>query len=341
MVKLLPVILVFVGLVVGCGQDRQQQLTVFTWESYISDEIKSGFEKLSGARVVVEIFASNEDLLTKIQLGASGYDIIMPSDYMVDIMVKENLLAELDRANIPNFSNIGSQFKGKYFDPDNRYSVPYTWGTAGIAYDSAVVKETPESWELLWDEKYARRISMLDDQRETIGVALKRLGHSVNTTNVEELNAAKQLLLEQKPLVKQYKSEAEEILSSGDVDIAHCWSGDAFRAAEKRATLKYAIPNEGTTQFIDTICIPKATKNKALAEQFINYLLQPEINAKITEFTKYGTCVPDARNHVSPSLRDHAGIYPAEEVMARFESLIDLGDFTPNYDRIWTEVKAK
>jgi spermidine/putrescine transport system substrate-binding protein len=333
--------MLLVAFIAGCGKGEKQQLTVFTWEGYISEEIKTGFEKEFDARVVVDIFASNDDLLTKLQSGTSGYDIITPSDYMVDIMIKENLLAELNQENIPNFKNISPQFRGKYFDPENRYSVPYTWGTAGVAYDSAVLTEPPESWAILWDKQYERKFSMLDDQRETIGVALKLLGYSVNTTNLDELNAAKEKLLEQKPLVKQYKSEAEELLSPGDVAMAHCWSGDALRAAETRPTIKYTIPEEGTTQFVDTLCIPRTAKNKQLAEQFINYLLRPEINAKITEFTKYGTCVAEARNYVSPELRDHPGIYPSEEVMAKFESIIDLGDFTPNYDRIWTEVKAK
>jgi spermidine/putrescine-binding protein len=328
-------------LLIGCGEERPKQLNVFTWANYVSDEIKSGFEKEFNVRVVVDTFANNEDLLTKLQSGASGYDIIMPSDYMVAIMIKENLLAELALHNIPNFKNISPQFKGKYFDPENRYSLPYTWGTAGIGYDSSVVNPPPESWSILWDERYSRKFSMLDDQRETIGVALKLLGYSVNSTNLEELMAAKQKLIEQKPLVKQYKSEADEILSSGDVIMAHCWSGDALRAAATRPTIKYVIPKEGTTQFIDTICIPKSAPHKAVAEQFINYLLRPEINAKITEFTKYGTCVSEARNYVSQALRNEPGIYPSEEVLSKFESLRDLGDFTPNYDRAWTEVKAK
>jgi spermidine/putrescine-binding protein len=255
--------------------------------------------------------------------------------------MKENLLAKLDRRNIPNFKNISPRFQGKYFDPENRYSVPYTWGTAGIGYDSSVVNPPPESWSILWDEKYRGKFSMLDDQRETIGVALKLLGYSVNSTNLEELRAAKKKLIEQKPLVKQYKSEADELLSSGDVVMAHCWSGDAFRAATFRPTIQYVIPKEGTTQFIDTICIPKSAPHKVLAEQFINYLLRPEINARITEFTKYGTCVAEARNYVSEALRNHPGIYPPEEVFSKLESLIDLGDFTPNYDGIWTEIKAK
>ena len=341
MLKWLLCSVLLAALIVGCDREEQKQLNVFAWAKYVGDEIKSGFEDEFGIRVVVDTFASNEDLLTKMQSGVSGYDIIMPSDFMVAIMIKENLLVALDRQNIPNFKNISPQFRGKYFDPENRYSIPYTWGTAGIAYDSSIVTPPPDSWSVLWDEAYHRKFSMLDDTRETIGVALKLLGYSVNTVDPQELTAAKERLLEQKSLVKLYKSEADEVLSSGDVVMSHCWSGDALRAATARSSIKYVIPKEGTTQFIDTICIPKSAPHKATAEQFINYLLRPEINAKITEFTKYGTCVVEARNYVSEDLRNHPGIYPSENILSKFESLMDLGDFTPNYDRVWTELKAK
>ena len=340
MLKKMLLGIVLAVLIVSCGDD-QKRLHVFTWANYVGDEIRAGFEKEFGVRVVVDVFASNEDLLAKLKSGASGYDIIMPSDYMVAIMIKENVLAALDLSNIPNFKNIGARFLGRDFDPENRYSIPYTWGTAGIGYDSSVVNPPPDSLSTLWDKRYSGKFSMLDDQRESIGAALKLLGHSVNSTDLNALTAAKAKLIEQKPLVKQYKNEADEILGSGDVVMAHCWSGDAFRAAARRPSIKYVIPKEGATQFIDTVCIPGSAPHKAIAAQFINYLLRPEINAKVTEFTKYGTCVPAARNYLPETLRNHPGIYPAEDVLNKLESIRDLGDFTRNYDRAWTEVKAK
>jgi len=325
-----------------CNCDEQKkQLNVFTWAGYVSDDIREGFEKEFGVTVLVDTFASNEDLLTKLMAGASGYDIIMPSDYMVSILIKQNLLEELNRDNIPNFENISPLFLGKYFDPENQYSIPYTFGTAGLAYDSAVVSPTPDSWAVLWDTQYKNRFSMLDDQRETIGAALKLLGYSLNSTAPEEIKAAKEKLLTQKPLVKQYKSEAEELLIAGDVVMAHCWSGDAFRATETRPTIQYVIPKEGSSQFIDAVCIPKSAPHKALAEQFINYLLRPEVNAKITAFTKYGTCVPAAKEFLPEHLREHKFIYPPQEVLESLEWLRDPGDFTRHYDRAWEEIKAK
>jgi spermidine/putrescine transport system substrate-binding protein len=340
MLKRMLLSLLLTATIVSCGGE-QKRLYVFTWANYVGDEIRDGFESEFGVRVVVDVFASNEDLLAKLKSGATGYDVIMPSDYMVAIMIKENLLAALDLSKIPNFKSIGTRFLGGDFDPENRYSIPYTWGTAGIGYDSTVVHPPPDSLSILWDKRYSGKFSMLDDQRETIGVALKLLGHSVNSTDLNALKAAKAKLIEQKPLVKQYKNEADEILGSGDVVMAHCWSGDAFRAAARRPNIKYVIPKEGATQFIDTVCIPTSAPHKALAAQFINYLLRPEINAKVTEFTKYGTCVPAARNYLPETVRNHPGIYPSEDVLNKLESIRDLGEFTRNYDRAWTELKAK
>ena len=339
--KYLLLTLAFIALSIGQGDAKDEQLNIFTWAGYVSDDIRNGFEKEFGVDVIVDTYASNEDLLAKLQAGATGYDVIMPSDYMVSILIKLDLLAELDRGAIPNFQNVSPLFLGKYFDAENRYSVPYTFGTAGIAYDSAVVKPAPDSWNVLWNETYANQFSMLDDQRETLGAALKLLGYSLNTTDVKELQAAKEKLIAQKPLVKQYKSEAEELLIAGDVVMAHCWSGDAFRAAETRNTIRYVIPKEGSSQFIDAVCIPKAAPHQGLAAQFINYLLRPEINAKITLFTKYGTCVPTAREHLPQSLREHQFIYPPKEVLESLEWLKDPGDFTRHYNRAWEEIKAR
>ncbi len=333
--------LILLTLLVSACNTEKKQLNVFTWAGYVSDDIREGFEKEFGVTVLVDTFASNEDLLTKLMAGATGYDIIMPSDYMVSILIKQNLLEKLNCDNIPNFENISPLLLGKYFDPDNQYSIPYTFGTAGIAYDSAVISPAPDSWEVLWDEQYKNQFSMLDDQRETIGAALKLLGYSLNTTDLTEIKAAKEKLIAQAPLVKQYKSEAEELLIAGDVVMAHCWSGDAFRAIETRPTIRYIIPKEGSSQFIDAVCIPKSAPHKALAEQFIDYLLRPEVNAKITAFTKYGTCVPTAKAFLPENLREHKFIYPPKEVLDSLEWLRDPGDFTRHYDRAWEEVKAK
>ena len=340
-IRILLGFFIFVVFMSSCNGDKKPQLNVFTWADYVSDEIRAGFEKEYGVKVVIDVYGKNEDLHAKLAAGATGYDIVMPSDYMVSILIKDNLLAELNHDNIPNFKNISPLFLGKYFDPENRYSVPYTFGTTGIAYDSSIVLPSPDSWMVLWTNQYKNQFSMLDDKRETLGVALKMLGYSLNTTDPEQLRQAKETLIAQKQLVKQYKSEAEDLLEIGEVVMAHCWSGDAIRAAEKRPSIRYVIPKEGSSQFIDTVCIPKYAPHKDLAEKFINYLLRPEINAKITEFTKYATCVPAAKEHLPEDLLTHKYIYPSIEVLESLEWIKDLGDFTQQYSRAWDEIKAK
>lgn len=338
--SILFILLIITVSISGCGE-KKEQLNVFTWADYISDEIRKGFEEEYGVRVIIDIYGSNEDLHAKLSAGATGYDIIMPSDYKVSVMIKEDLLAELNRDNIPNYKNLSPLFLGKYFDPDNRYSVPYTFGTAGIAYDSSVVSPAPDSWSILWNKQYTNQFSMLDDERETLGVALKLLGYSLNTTDMEQLNKAKSKLIAQKSLVKQYKSEAEDLLEIGEVVMAHCWSGDAIRAAEDRPSIRYVIPKEGSSQFIDTVCIPKSAPHKELAEKFINYLLRPEVNAKISAFTKYATCVPAAREYLPEDMLTHKYIYPSPEVLESLEWIKDQGDFRKQYSRAWDEITAK
>ncbi|RKU28328.1 spermidine/putrescine ABC transporter substrate-binding protein [Candidatus Poribacteria bacterium] len=323
----------------GCG-DSQNQLNVFTWPGYISEEIRSGFEQEFGVKVILDTYGSNEDLLAKLKAGASGYDIIMPSDYMVSKMIQLDLITKLNHDMISNFDKISPDYLDKYFDPDNNYSIPYTFGTAGIAYDSSVITSVVDSWNVLWDKNYKNQFSMLDDPRETPGAALKLLGFSLNTKDINQLQQAKQKLIEQRELVKQYKNEAEELLISGDVVLAHCWSGDAFRAAEKRPSIKYVIPKEGSSQFIDNVCIPKAAPHVQLAHSFIDYLLRPEINAKISTFTMYGTCVPAAKEYLPKKLLEHEYIYPSKNTMDSLEWLKDLEDFTQKYSRAWDEVKA-
>jgi len=264
---------VILCIIVGCGQ-QNSELNIFTWPSYISDEyisdeIIEGFKQETDIqKVTVTTYDSNESLLARLQADAKDYDIVMPSDYMVAIMVRQGLLAELNKANIPNFANI-SRFTNQYFDPGNRYSVPFNWGTAGIAYDAEALEEPPVSWAALWNENHQGKFSMLNDMRECFAVALKLLGYSVNTTNPEELEAAKQRLIQQHPLLKRYDSQSAEALLAGEVIMAHAWSGDAFRAASKKSTIRYTIPQEvarfslTASAFRRVLLIKKQRKNSS------------------------------------------------------------------------------
>jgi spermidine/putrescine-binding protein len=323
-----------------------KELHVYNWSEYIDPQIYQAFEDEYGVKVVEDTFASNEDLLAKLQAGATGYDLIVPSDYMVAIMIELDLLAPLNYDNIPNFSNIDARFQDPPYDPGNQYSVPYQWGTTGIGYNADLFEEPPESWGYLFDPDmaapYAGKISMLNDSREAIGAALKYLGYSLNSTDETQLEEAKQLLIEQKQWVSTYDSEGfEDLLAAGETVLAHGWSGDFFMAAVEAPQIWYTIPAEGAVIWTDNLAIPKTAPSQYTAEVFISFLLRPEVGAQITNFTWYGSPNKAAEEFIDPDILGEPAIYPPPEVMERLEFIRDVGDATTLYDRIWTEIKTQ
>jgi spermidine/putrescine-binding protein len=347
------IVAVLLVALVGCGagqgsgkQELAKELHVYNWSEYIDPQIYADFESEFGVKVIEDTFASNEDLLAKLQAGATGYDLIVPSDYMVTIMHELNLLAELNYDNIPNFSNISSTFKDPPYDPGNKYSVPYQWGTTGIGYNVDEFEEPPDSWGYLFDpalaSQYAGKISMLNDGREAIGAALKYLGYSLNSTDAQQLDEAKQLLIQQKQWVATYDSESfEDLLAAGETFLAHGYSGDVFMAAVEAPQIWYAIPKEGATLWTDNLCIPKTAPSQYTAEMFINFLLRPEMGAQISNYTWYASPNKAAEQYISTEILDDPAIYPPPEVMDKLEFIRDLGETTATYDRIWTEIKSQ
>jgi spermidine/putrescine transport system substrate-binding protein len=328
------------------GATLAEELHVYNWSEYIDPEIYDDFEAEFGVKVIEDTFSSNEDLLAKLQAGATGYDIIVPSDYMVTIMRELDLLATLDYDNIPNFENIDPKFLDPPYDPSNTYCVPYQWGTTGIGYDSEVFDEEPASWAYLFDPEmagpYANQMSMLNDAREVFAAALKYLGYSLNTTNEQELEEAKQLLIEQKAWVSTYDSDGfEDLLAAGETVIAHGWSGDFFAAAEEAEQVWYVIPEEGGVIWTDNLCIPSSAPSKYTAEVFIDYLLRPEVGAKITNYTWYGSPNKASEEFIDAEILEEPAIYPPPEVMEKLEFIRDVGEATALYDRMWTEIKTE
>ena len=316
-------------------------LNVYNWANYIDEQTIPEFEAKFGVTVHYDVYDSNETLLAKMQAGATGFDVIFPSDYMVGIMIKLEMLAPLEKAQLPNLAHIDERFLDQPFDPGNQYSVPYTWGTAGIGYRADKISEPVESWGVLFDEQYAGQIIMLDDMRETIGTALKYLGYSLNSTDPDELQQAKELLIAQKSLVKAYtSSQPENFLLSGDAWLVHNWSGDVYRVAAEDPNIKYAIPAEGSSKFIDNCAIPKSAPNKELAHAFINFLLEPQIDARIHNHIQYLSPNAAAFEYLDPSLQDTLQDMSADTA-ARLEYIEDLGQATRVWDRIWTEIKAE
>ncbi|PIE33012.1 ABC transporter substrate-binding protein [candidate division KSB3 bacterium] len=334
-IALLIVVMPFVAYTV-----EKPVLNVYNWDDYIDEETIPEFEEKFGVKVNYDVYDSNESLLAKLQAGASGFDVIFPSDYMVNIMIQLDLLEPLDKTQIPNIANLDPALLDQPFDPGNKYSLPYTWGTAGIGYRADKVTEPVESWSVMFDPKYEGRIVMLDDVRETLGAALKYLGFSFNSTNPEELAKAKELLIQQKSIIKAYVSaQGEQMLLSSDAWLVHNWIGDIYRVAAEDPNIKYVIPKEGSSKFIDTCAIPKTAQNKEFAHQFINFLLEAEVDARIHNRIQYLTANKAAMPLLDEALRNTMENMSAE-IAEKLEYIEELGRDTRLWDKTWTEIKA-
>jgi spermidine/putrescine-binding protein len=320
----------------------QRQLNLYIWSAYITEDTLHKFEKETGIKVRFDTYDSNEALLEKMQSGVGDYDVIVPSDYMVRILNHTNLLQTLAFQKLPNFKNIGPRFHNPPYDENNAHSIPFLWGTTGIGYNKTKVTDPVDSWAILWNPKYKDRILMLDDLRECFGAALKWKGHSLNSTNPAELQEAKDLLLQQKPLVKTFSSSNfDEILLSGDVWLAHGWSGQLAKAKDQNKDLAYVIPKEGSTIWVDNFAIPKTARHLEEAYTFLNFCMRPEIAAEITNSSGYATANLAANPFIKGEILHDPARYPDEATLAKCEFFRDLGDTTTLLDRYWTEIKSK
>ena len=329
----------------GTGEDRAESRPVlhyFTWSDYVGPEIIQEFERREQVKVVIDTFSSNEELLAKLQSGATGYDVAVPSDFMVAIMIQQGLLSELDQAALPNTMQLEPHLQTLPFDPERRYSVPYLWGTVGIGYDSAAISTPPDSWSILWDARYKGRISMLNDQREVFGAVLRSMGQSMNSTDPQVIESAKEHLLRQKPLVKTYTSDHyDQLLASGEVVLAHGWGGPVARAMADRPSIRYVVPKEGATIWADCLVVLRTAPQKQLAMRFINYLMEPAVAARTSERLRFASTSRLARELVDVSTRENPAIYPPLEQLARLEWMRDVGKGIRLYDRAWTELKMQ
>jgi spermidine/putrescine transport system substrate-binding protein len=339
-VLLVAALLVISSVLSACGEKRVR-LNVYNWGDYIDESVIKEFEKKYNIKVNYETYDSNEDMYIKVRSGSSSYDVCFPSDYMIQRMIKEDLLMEIDYDNIPNYKNISSRFTDPDFDPGSRFSVPYMWGTVGILYNTSMVDDEVDSWTILWDEKYSKQILMLDSQRDSIGVALKLLGFSMNTTKESELLAAKDLLIAQKPLVLAYVGDdVKSKMIAGEAALAVVWSGDAVYCQSENGDLEYAIPKEGTNFWVDGMVIPRTAKNKKEAELFINFLCDINIAFKNVDYIGYSSPINKVMDMLDEEMLENPAVNPGEEVLANAEVFVDVGDALRLYDRIWTEVLA-
>ncbi len=336
--KLFLIVISF--LLASCGGSKNR-VNVYIWSDYLPPDVIEKFEKETGIKVNLDTYDSNEALLEKLQTGVSKYDVVVPSDYMVQILIKQNLLQKIDKSKIPNLKNINKKFLNLEFDPENNFSISFFWGTTGFAYRKDKLGEISNSWKVLFDEKYNGKILMLDDMRECFAVALKLLGHSINETDTTVLLKAKELLMKQKRLVKQYNSSGfDQAILSGDVWIAHGWSGQLVRASETDTNIVYVLPKEGGTLWIDNLAIPKTAENIENAHTFINFLLKPEIGARVSEFSGYATTNDSAKKFINSKYLAKWR-YPDDKMLENFELMKDLGMVTKLLDKFWTEIKSQ
>lgn len=333
----------------GCGSSaggENGKVIVYNWGEYIDPDTIKMFEEETGIEVVYDEFETNEIMYPKVESGAAEYDVVCPSDYMIDKMIQNGLLQELNYDNIPNAKkNIGAQYyeQANDFDPGNKYAVPYCWGTVGILYNKTMVDEPITSWAQLWDEKYADNILMQDSVRDAFMVAEKLNGFSMNTVDPTELETAKNALIEQKPLVQAYViDQVRDKMIGGEAAIGVIYSGEAIYTQRENPDLEYVIPEEGTNVWIDCWCILKDAPNKENAEKFIDFMCRGDIAEKNFEYITYSTPNDAARELIEDEeIKNSTIAFPDLSQYNNLETFVYLGeDGDALYNELWKEVKS-
>lgn len=348
LIALISATILSTSLLVGCGGNSKAgengTINVFNVGDYIDEDLIKKFQDETGIKVNYDVYDTNETMYEKVKNNPGQYDIVVPSDYMIERMSKEGLLEEINLENIPNYSNIDDTYKGLPYDPDNKYSVPYMWGTIGIIYDADKVDGEITSWNDLWDTKYKDQVFMFDSLRDTMAIGLKKLGYSMNSTDPKELNEAKD------ELIKQIKTmntvlvgdEGKQQVISGEKYIDTVWSGDAMyiMAQAPDTNFKYVIPKEGSNKWFDGLCIPKGAPNKEGAEKFINFLNDPENAKQNVDYIGYSTPNKAAYELLDNEIKNNPAAYPDKSILDNCEVFIDLGENVKLYGDAWTKIKA-
>ncbi|MBQ4313764.1 MAG: spermidine/putrescine ABC transporter substrate-binding protein [Clostridia bacterium] len=329
-----------------------EEINVYNWGEYIANgddgslDVIREFERETGIKVNYTNYASNEEMYAKLSSGAADYDVIIPSDYMIERMISEGMLEKLNFSNIPNFSLIDPQYTGLSYDPNDEYSVPYTWGTVGIFYNKTMVDEediAEQSWDILWNEKYSGDILMFDNQRDAFGIALMKLGYSQNSTNPDEWQEAYELLDEQKPLVQAYvMDQIFDKMANGEAALAPYYAGDARIMMEENEDIGFYVPKEGTNMFFDAMCIPKGSQNKDAAEKFINFMCDTDIALENIEYICYSTPHSEVFELLDEEIKANEGFYPPKSTLDKCEVFTDLPeDIYELMNDLWVKLKTQ
>lgn len=326
-------------------RDKGITLNVYNWGEYISDgtdgslDIIEEFENISGITVNYTLFDTNEDMYAKLAHGGSQYDIIIPSDYMIARLIDEDMLEKIDYNNIPNIKYIDDKYRYTDFDPNAEYSVPYTWGMVGLVYNTKyVTAEEASSWDVLWNEKFKGKVLMFGNSRDAFAIALKKLGYSLNTENLDEITEASEALTAQKEVNQAYAMDQTfDKMANENAYAAPYYAGDCLTMMERNSDLAFSYPKEGVNRFIDSICIPKGTQNKQAAEAFINFLCETEVAVANCEYISYFTPHTVAAEQLGVDER----IYPSDEVISNSETFVMLGDeANALMEDLWLKIRS-
>lgn len=329
----------------GCGKEYANgEVVVYNWGEYINEDVIEMFEEEYDIEVIYDEFTENEDMYPIINIGEVNYDVVCPSDYMINRMINEDLLAELNYDNIPNIKNIDPTYlkSAEEFDPGNKYSVPYCWGTVGILYNKTMVDEPITSWSVIFDEKYEGEILMIDSVRDGMGIALKYLGYSMNTTEESQLEEAKELLIAQRPFVQGYfVDEVRNKMIGEEATLGVIYSGEAIYTQRENSDLEYVVPEEGSNVWIDGWVIPKNAQNKENAEKWINFMCREDIALMNFEEITYSTPNAAARELIEDAdIKNSTIAFPDAATLERCETYKYLGETEEVYLEKWNEMKA-
>ena len=316
------------------------ELHIWNYAEYMGEDVIPSFEKKYKVKVSSDFFDTYEGMYARVTAGQTGFDITFPASTDVPGLVQINKILPLDLGLIPNKVNLGTEWQNPGYDPGNAHSMPYMWWTTGVAYDTAKIKETPTSWKALWDPRWSGHIAMLDDQREAFAAALIQLNFSANTVDDGELDQALALLKQQHPLVRLYSVEDQQYMASGDIWIGHAWGSDIYTVQQKKPSVEFYIPEEGSVRGSDAAVILDGAKNPVAANLFINHLLDAKVSAANSNYIGYMGPNEAAKQYISKDLLDTPWINPDKAVVDKLQELLDLGLDTDKYATRWTELKA-
>lgn len=324
--------------------EQRDQLYIYTWTQYTDKQLLTTFSAQTGMKVLADVYDSNDVMLAKFQAGGgSSYSIIYPSDYMVQKMVDKGFLTEINHDRLVGLENLFPRFSNPSYDPNNRYSIPFNWGTTGLLYNSEKIKDVPEDWEYLWQnqEKLNKRMTLLNDVREVMGAVLRMLGYSYNSQNEAEIKQAYEKLKVLKPAIAAFDTDAwQNQILAGDLLLAMCYSADAVRISQENPKLKYVIPRSGSSLWTDTIVIPKTAPNPSGAYAWINLILQPEVAAQISQRLSIATPNSAGFEQLPKQVKDNINLFPPDSLLENCERISPLEEFNEVYERYWTELTS-